>query len=89
MISKPILIPLAMLLVVGFFSSIIIGIEFAAADPSKNKVKIITDSKYMSYCNEYDTGTNSAVCSVLEATTTESISVDGENNKVTSDIHVN
>jgi hypothetical protein len=76
MISKPILVPLAMLLVVGFFSSIINGIEFAAADPPKNKVKIITDSKDMNDCNEYDTGTNSAVCSDLDATTTESISID-------------
>lgn len=44
---------------------------------------------YMNDCNEYNTGTNSAVCSELDSTTTESISIDAENNKVTSDNHVN
>ena len=62
-----------MLFVIGFFGSIINGIEFAAAEPSTNKVKIITDSMYMDVCNEYNTGTNSAVCSELDSTTTESI----------------
>ena len=46
MISKHILVPLAVLFVIGFFSSIITGIEFTAADPSKNKEKIMTDAQY-------------------------------------------
>ena len=41
-----------MLFVIGFFGSIINGIEFAAAEPSTNKVKIITDSMYMDDCND-------------------------------------
>src|SRR5918993_818854 len=89
MISKFILIPLALFLVVGYFTSIVTGNGFAAADPFKNKVKIITDSKYKNDCDEYDTGTNNAFCSDIDTTTTDSINIDGKNNKVTSDIHVN
>src|ERR671913_122327 len=82
MISKFILIPLALFLVVGFFTSIVTGNGFAAADPFKNKVKIITDSKYKNDCDEYDTGTNNAFCSDIDTTTTDSINIDGNNNTI-------
>ena len=61
---------------------------FAAIEPFKNKVNIQTDSTHNNDCNESDTDTNKAACITTDQTTTEETSINGEKNKVTSDLKV-
>ena len=79
MISRPILIPLAMIVLSISFSSTINGNEYVLADPFNNEVKINTDSEYTSKCDEYNTGSNGAICADEDITTFEGIDIDGEN----------
>ena len=44
------------------FSSSINGNEYVLADSNSNDVRINTDSKYKNDCDEYNTGTNDAIC---------------------------
>src|SRR6185436_21079010 len=88
MISKSIIIPLALVVLATLFISTSNGNEYVLADPFNNDVKIKTDSEYRLDCDEYDIGTNGAICANEDLTTTDGIDITGENNKVTSDTHV-
>ena len=82
MISKSIVIPLAMVVFATIFISTNNGNEYVFADPSNNDVKINPDSKYSIDCDEYDTGTNGAICTNEDSTITDGVHIAGENNKV-------
>jgi hypothetical protein len=88
MISKFILVPIVLSIVGALFNSIMTSNVFAAIEPFKNKVNIQTDSTHNNDCNESDTGTNKAACITTDQTTTEGTGINGEKNKVTSDLKV-
>ena len=78
MISRPVIVPLAMIVLVMLFSNILNGNEYVLADPFNNEVKINTDSEYKSDCDEYNIGSNGAICADEDITTFEGIDIDGE-----------
>src|SRR5688572_6138058 len=88
MISRSVMVPLAMIVLATLFSGIINGNDYVLGDPFNNKVKINSESEYKSDCDEYDMGSNDATCADEDITTLEAIDIDGENNKVTSNTHV-
>jgi hypothetical protein len=61
---------------------------FAAIEPFKNKVNIQTDSTRNNDWNESDTGKNNPACVDIDQTTAQDISINGEKNKLTTDINV-
>jgi len=89
MISNSIIIPLASVILATLFISTSNGNDNVLADSINNDIKIIPDSQYRIDCEEYDTGTNGAICANEDSTISDGIDIAGENNKVTFNIHIN
>src|SRR6058998_892808 len=89
MIAKVILIPLILYLIGIIFNSTIAGNAFAAIDPFNNTINLGIDSKHKNNCDENGTGVNNAFCQDITGTTTGSINMHGENNKLSADFNTN
>ena len=61
---------------------------FTAIEPFKNKVNIQTDSIHNNDWNDSDTGKNNAASVDIDQTTAQDIGINGEKNKLTTDINV-
>ena len=79
--SVGILAPAILLVVIGtLFNSILGSNVYGAIESIQNKADILTDSKHKNDCDEFNTGTNNAECSNVDATATDQISLIGKNN---------
>lgn len=88
--SVGILAPAILLVVIGMLFCCILGSNvYGAIQSIQNKVDILTDSKHKNDCDEFNTGTNNAECSNVDATTTDQISLIGKNNKFILNSNVN